>query len=65
VHKFVLPPKEEGKIEIIVDTRRFNGPKTKSHWLTTQKNGGPTEEFILSIQADSNEDLKLEQGQGL
>jgi hypothetical protein len=48
VHKFVLQPNEEGKVEIRVDTSRFVGRKTKSLLLTT-KQGGITRTYQLTV----------------
>ena len=59
MHKFVLQPKEVGKIEIIGDTAQFIGPKTRVLFLVTEKNRGWIEEFRFWITADSEENLEF------
>jgi len=49
----VLQPNEEGKVEILLDTRRFVGPKTKALWLETDN--GKRSVTVLYIKADSQD----------
>ena len=46
--KRVLQPKEEGKLEVSVDARRFVGRKTMGIWLTTE-HGEVTQTFRFLI----------------
>jgi len=50
----VLQPNEEGKIEILFDTRRFRGRKTQSLWLQTAN--GKTTVTVFYITADSQDE---------
>ena len=50
--RFTLRPRDEGKLEITVDTRRFIGAKYGTLYLVVETNKG-TEEFRFIIQADS------------
>jgi hypothetical protein len=47
----VLEPNEEGRIEIVLDTRRFQGPKTVALYLQTDN--GKRMETIFYITADA------------
>jgi hypothetical protein len=64
VHKFVLQPKEEGTVEIVLDARRFSGTRTRTFFLQTREKGG-FKQYIFRIQADSDEYLEREQREGL
>lgn len=52
VSKRVLQPKEEGKVEVTVNTRRFVGSKTIGMLLTVEQ-GGNTETLKFLITANS------------
>lgn len=54
VTKVVLQPNEEGKLQIVVDTRRFHGSKTMGLYLTTE-HGATTQEFRFTISGISQE----------
>jgi hypothetical protein len=50
----VLQPNEVGKVEILLDGRRFIGPKTCSLYLTLN-NGTARETRVFTIKADNSE----------
>ncbi len=51
--KQLLRPNEQGKVEIVVDTQRFRGPKTQALYLTIDN--GKTIESVFHISANSQD----------
>jgi Ankyrin repeats (many copies)/Protein of unknown function (DUF1573) len=60
VSKAELKPKEEAKLLVLVETRRFIGSKTMAFYLTMRKKDGPPEEIRFFITCNSDKDLKLD-----
>jgi hypothetical protein len=60
VNDWDLPPKAVGRVEVVVETSRFSGPKTMAFWLTTQNGLGVVDTFTFLVTADSNERLQRE-----
>jgi hypothetical protein len=53
----VLQPYEEGKVEIVLDTRRFRGTKTSALYLEMEN--GQTIETKFTVTADSQDEPML------
>jgi hypothetical protein len=49
----VIQPYEEGKVEIVLDTRLFRGPKRRTLYL--KMDNGKTMEARFTVTADSQE----------
>jgi hypothetical protein len=50
----VIQPNEEGKVEIVLDTRLFRGRKRSTLYL--QMDNGKTTEARFTVTADSQDD---------